>query len=39
MRPVDKVLEKCRQVREEPDGYKASCPVPNHGKGRGDLKP
>lgn len=39
MRPVDKVLERCRDVRAETGGWRSSCPVPAHGKGRGDVDP
>ena len=33
------VLERLDNVRAEGEGYKASCPVPTHGQGRGDRDP
>ena len=30
------VLDRLKNVRQESDGYKASCPVSTHGRGRGD---
>jgi DNA-binding transcriptional ArsR family regulator len=34
------ILPHLQRVREQPDGsYMASCPLPTHGKGRGDLNP
>ena len=36
----DAILPHLQRVREQPDGsYRASCPLPTHGKGRGDLNP
>ena len=39
MRPLEKVLERLDGVRPVGDGYEASCPHPEHGKGRGDVNP
>jgi hypothetical protein len=36
---LDKVLMRLNNVRPEGEGYKASCPVPTHGQGRGDRNP
>ena len=34
------ILPRLQRVRELRDGsYMASCPLPTHGKGRGDLNP
>jgi hypothetical protein len=33
------VLDRLKNVRQESDGYKASCPVSTHGRGRGDRDP
>jgi putative DNA primase/helicase len=33
------VLNRLKNVRQESGGYQASCPVPSHGKGRGDRNP
>jgi len=36
----DAILPHLQRVREQPDGsYRASCPLPTHGKGRGDIHP
>ncbi|MDP9477673.1 MAG: AAA family ATPase [Actinomycetota bacterium] len=37
--PLARVLERLENVRRENGGWKASCPVPGHGQGRGDLNP
>lgn len=39
MRPVDKVLEKAEGIREANSGWLVSCPLPDHGQGRGDKNP
>lgn len=39
MRPVEKVLEKAENVREVASGWLVSCPLPDHGQGRGDRNP
>lgn len=39
MRPVDRIREKLRNVEAEGDHWKGSCPVPDHGQGRGDRNP
>lgn len=39
MNALDRVLERLDNVRAEGEGYKASCPVPTHGQGRGDRDP
>ncbi len=39
MNALDRVLERLENVREESEGYKASCPVLTHGQGRGDRDP
>jgi hypothetical protein len=40
MRPLDKVLERLDGVRQVGDGcYEGSCPHPEHGKRRGDVRP
>jgi DNA-binding transcriptional ArsR family regulator len=34
------ILPHLQRVRKQPDGsYMASCPLPTHGKGRGDIHP
>jgi hypothetical protein len=37
--PLYNVLDRLNNIREEGGGYRASCPVPGHGKGRGDQDP
>jgi hypothetical protein len=39
MRPVDRILERAEKVRKTNSGWLISCPVPGHGKGRGDRDP
>ena len=39
MRPVDKVLDRARGIREAGTGYLVSCPLADHGQGRGDRNP
>ncbi len=39
MKPIDRVLDRTRNRRENGSGWVVSCPVPGHGKGRGDLNP
>jgi hypothetical protein len=39
MTALDHVLDRLKNVQQEGDGYKASCPVPTHGRGRGDRYP
>jgi len=39
MKPVGKVLERAEDVRETGSGWLASCPLPDHGLGRGDRNP
>jgi hypothetical protein len=39
MRPVDKVLERAESVRKAGAGWLVSCPLPDHGQGRGDRVP
>ena len=39
MRPLDKVLERAENARKAGDGWLVSCPLPEHGKGRGDENP
>ncbi|MDP9426656.1 MAG: phage/plasmid primase, P4 family [Actinomycetota bacterium] len=36
---LDRVLDRLQNIKHENGKLKASCPVPGHGKGRGDLKP
>jgi putative DNA primase/helicase len=36
---LDNVLNQLENVSQESGGYRASCPVPTHGQGRGDLNP
>jgi hypothetical protein len=36
---LDRVLDRLKNVRQEGDGYKASCPVSTHGQGHGDRNP
>lgn len=42
-RPVERVLRRLRELGREPrrngGGWVARCPVPDHGKGRGDRNP
>jgi hypothetical protein len=39
MRPVDKVLERAIGVQKAGSGWLVSCPLPDHGQGRGDQNP
>jgi len=39
MSALDRVLDRLKNVRQKGDSYKASCPVPTHGLGRGDRNP
>jgi hypothetical protein len=39
MRPVDLVLKRAGDARKAGDGWLVSCPLPGHGKGRGDRDP
>src|SRR5215218_1619831 len=39
MTALERVLDRLKNVRQEGDGYKASCPVSTHGQGRGDWNP
>lgn len=39
MKPLDNVLDRLRNARRESEGYLASCPVVDHGQGRGDANP
>lgn len=39
MRPVDLVLERAQKARKAGAGWLVSCPLPNHGQGRGDRDP
>jgi putative DNA primase/helicase len=39
MSALDKVLERLQNVRQQGEGYRASCPVPAHGQGNGDRDP
>jgi hypothetical protein len=39
MSALECVLDRLKNVHQEGDGYKASCPVPTHGLGRGDRNP
>jgi len=37
---VRDILPHLKRVRKQPNGsYIASCPLPTHGKGRGDIHP
>jgi hypothetical protein len=36
---LENVLARLGNARQEGDGYRASCPLPSHGKGRGDKNP
>jgi hypothetical protein len=36
---IEKILNRLENVRKINWGWMASCPVPNHGKGRGDVNP
>ncbi len=36
---LDRVLDRLQNVQQVNGRFKASCPVPGHGQGRGDLKP
>lgn len=38
-RPVERLLAQLEGVRRAGRGWVARCPVPGHGKGRGDLDP
>ena len=39
MSALDRVLERLGSVQKNGAGYKARCPVPGHGRGRGDRNP
>lgn len=39
MRPVEKIIERAEGVREVNSGWLVSCPLPDHGQGRGDRNP
>lgn len=39
MKPVEKVLERAQNTRKTGSGYLVSCPLPDHGQGRGDKNP
>src|SRR5215211_6234974 len=39
MMPLQRVLERLSSVEPQGDGYRARCPCPDHGKGRGDRNP
>jgi hypothetical protein len=39
VRPVDLVLERAENARKVGPGYLVSCPLPDHGQGRGDCDP
>ena len=39
MTALERVLDRLKNVHQEGRGYKASCPVPTHGLGRGDRNP
>src|SRR5215203_1117405 len=39
MKPVERVLERAENVRKVGSGWLVSCPLPDHGKGRGDRDP
>jgi hypothetical protein len=37
---IEDILSQLKRVRSRSGGrYQASCPVPTHGKGRGDINP
>lgn len=38
-RPVERVLERLQGVRRTATGWLGRCPVPGHGKGKGDVNP
>jgi hypothetical protein len=39
VKPIDRVLEQLENVSRSGDGFKARCPNPGHGIGRGDRNP
>jgi hypothetical protein len=39
MRALDRILERLGGVQQNGSGYKARCPVRDHGRGRGDENP
>ena len=39
MSALDEVLGRLKNVRQEGEEHRASCPVPTHGQGRGDVDP
>lgn len=39
MRQADRVLERAEGVREAGSGWLVRCPLPDHGRGRGDRNP
>jgi hypothetical protein len=39
MMPLQLVLDRAGNARKAGDGYLVSCPLPDHGQGKGDRKP
>lgn len=39
MKPVEKILERAENTRQVNGGWLVSCPLPEHGQGRGDTNP
>jgi hypothetical protein len=39
VRSIERILDRAKNVRKVGSGYFVSCPLPNHGKGRGDRNP
>src|SRR5215204_4443522 len=39
MKPVERVLERAKNIRKAGSGWDVSCPVTDHGKGQGDREP
>lgn len=38
-KPLEKILERAENVRQDAGGYLVSCPNPDHGQSRGDREP
>ena len=39
VRSVERLLERAENIRKVDSGWLMSCPVPDHGRGRGDINP
>ena len=39
VRPIERILDRAKNVRKAGSGYLVCCPLPDHGQGRGDRNP